>query len=91
MSAGPTLCRSCGALCIWAESEATATKPGKPLLLDADPDNGRAKVFANGNLIIVPGTRTPRGSPIVRYVTPGTGMHQAHFASCPDGGKWRKK
>lgn len=83
-------CRSCGASCLWAETEATATKPGKPILLDAD-DNGRAKVFSGGNLIFVPGARTPKGGPIVRYVSPGTGMHQAHFASCPEAKTWRKK
>lgn len=86
-----TACRSCGMPCVWAESEATATKPGKPLLIDADPETGRMAVLPNANLLVVPGARTLKGAAVVRYVAPGTGLHRAHFATCPQAEKWRKK
>lgn len=83
-------CRSCGMPCVWAESEARPGKPGKPLLIDADEETGRMAVIPNGNLIIVPGQRTPRGSAIVRYVPPGDGLHRAHFATCVNAEKHRR-
>lgn len=84
-------CRSCRAGIIWAETQATETKPGRKIPIDADPDNhGYAKVVADGNIVFT-GTTTGDGTPIVAYRPKnGGGRHVAHFVSCPNAKAHRK-
>ncbi len=82
-----TACRSCGAPIVWVVTEATATKAGRRMPLDADPSNTtRAAVFEDGNIVIV--GRDAANVPIVRYVKSGT--FRSHFASCPQASTHRK-
>lgn len=79
-------CRSCNAHVMWVETEATETKAGRKMPLDAQP-NGAALVVYDGNLDFT-GQRTGDGTPIVQYAQPG--HHRSHFATCPDRKGWRK-
>lgn len=82
-------CRSCNAAVVWVETEATDTKPGRKMPLDANPsDPRRAARVENGNIIYT-GAHTGDGTPIVRYVTGGP--HLSHFASCPNAQTHRKR
>lgn len=86
----PATCRSCQSPVVWCETEATATKAGKRMPLDADPDDRtRALVVVDGNLVFT-GDNTGAGTPIVRYVSKNAGKHRSHFATCPQSGSWRK-
>lgn len=75
-------CRKCRRPIFWAHTEATETKAGKPIPLDADPSGRRARFVANGNIRFT-GQRTGDGTMIVRQVAAGAGPHVAHFATCP--------
>lgn len=87
----PAQCRSCKEPVVWVETEATDTKPGRRMPLDADPDDRtRALVVDDGNLVFTSNT-TGAGVPIVRYVPKGAGRHRSHFASCKQAGSWRKR
>lgn len=86
----PATCRSCRGPVVWVETEATDTKPGRRMPLDADPDDRtRALRVDDGNLVLTANT-TGAGVPIVRYVSTGTGMHRSHFATCPQSKSWRR-
>lgn len=77
-------CRSCKAPIVWVETEAKPGKPGRKMPLDAAPtDMTKARVDPDGN-IRFSGQRTGDGTPIVRYVPKGAGMHVSHFATCPN-------
>lgn len=81
-----SLCRSCDAPIVWAETEPTDERDGKRIPLDALP-NGEALYVSNGNLAMT-GRTSARGLPIVRYVV-GGGM-RTHFASCPNAKQHRR-
>lgn len=74
-------CRSCSAPIIWA-----VTDRDKPTPVDATPVYG-------GNLRIE--ARGQHQAPRVEVVTPkltfGVKMRRSHYASCPDGAKWRRR
>jgi len=77
-----SVCRSCRAPVVWVETEATATKPGRKMPLDANPDDtSRAALFDNGNVVFV-GRRSGDGTPIVKVVEPGPRRCRSHFALC---------
>lgn len=79
-----SVCRSCRAPVVWVETEATASKPGRKMPLDANPDDPtRAALFDNGNVVFV-GARTGDGTPIVKVIAPGPRRCRSHFASCPN-------
>lgn len=82
-------CRSCNAPVVWVETEATATKPGRRMPLDANPSHpSRAALFDNGNIKFI-GRRTGAGTPIVRVVDVGPNRCRTHFASCPNAARHR--
>lgn len=80
-------CRSCNAPVMWVETEATASKPGRKMPLDADPNTGRALKVDDGNITFT-GGRSGDGTPIVRYQTPG--HHRSHFATCANAASHRR-
>jgi hypothetical protein len=82
-------CRSCDAPILWVETEATGTKPGRNMPVDANPD-GTATVVPGGNLSFT-GTISGNGKKIVRYVATGQGHHVSHFATCPHASEHRKR
>lgn len=84
-------CRSCDAQVVWVETEATATKAGRRMPLDADPDQpSRALEVGNGNIVFI-GKTTGDGTQIVRYVATSAGRHRSHFATCPKAKEHRKR
>lgn len=75
---------------IWAETEATATRPSKRIPLDVDFDNSaRAGRYSNGNLAFT-GQRTGDGTPIVRYVGTGPDRLRTHFSTCVNAKEHRR-
>lgn len=86
-------CKSCHAPIVWAKTEAKAAtdtkgpKPSRAMPLDADPDTGQPAVPGNGNLVVI---GHDAGTPVVRYVPTGRGMHVSHFATCPERDQHRK-
>jgi hypothetical protein len=86
---GTARCREadCKAPIMWVETEATATKPGRRMPIDAKPD-GTALEVENGNLVLV--ATTGNGTPIARYVRAGSGKFRSHFASCPGAARRRR-
>lgn len=73
---------------LWTETEATATKPGRRMPVDAS-DDGHALEVDNGNIVLV-GT-TGSGTPIARYVGKGRGKFVSHFATCPHANEHRRR
>lgn len=75
-------CRSCGADVLWA-----VTSRGKPIPIDPEPR-------PDGNIVVDP---VERGRPrSCHYATKLeraelTSLRVAHFVTCPDREKWRKK
>lgn len=83
-------CRSCKAPVVWVVTEATDTKPGRKMPLDADPSRpGKALVVEDGNLVFT-GARAGDGTWIVRYVPKGPRHYRSHFATCPNAKSHRK-
>jgi hypothetical protein len=83
-------CRSCRASIFWAETLATATKAGRRIPLDTDPDNPAvAGKFDNGNVVFI-GTFTGDGTPIVKIVGGAAGRARPHWASCPNAPRHRR-
>lgn len=85
-------CRSCRASVVWVETEATPTKAGRKMPLDADPNNPTKALADDDGNIIFTGARTADGTWIVRYVAPGSAdrLYRSHFASCPNATSHRK-
>lgn len=81
-----SVCKSCGARIVWARTEAKEGKPARSMPLDAN-DDGTPAVPGNGNLVVI---GDDKGSPVVRYVPKGRGLHVSHFATCPQRDEHRK-
>jgi hypothetical protein len=75
-------CRSCGARIFWA-----TTDRGKAMPIDVEP-------AAEGNVRL---RWSSEGTPLVTVLTNGQReehrgeLYQAHFRSCPDADRWRRR
>lgn len=85
-----SVCRSCGAPVVWVETEATATKPGRRMPLDADPERPTKALRVDDGNVIFTGQRSGSGAWLVRYVGKGPGRFRSHFASCPQAAQHRR-
>lgn len=79
-------CRSCDAPIVWTETEPKEGKPSRRMPIDAN-DDGTPAVPGNGNLVVVGNNH---GTPVVRYVPNGKGLHVSHFATCEHAAEHRK-
>lgn len=74
-----SVCRTCGADIIWAETES-----GKRMPLD------RAPVIPKGLFVLTarPGQEAPLASSVASSQTPA--LYQSHFATCPQADEHRR-
>lgn len=75
MSAGPSLCRYCGAPILWAR-----TTKGRRIPLDPDPT-------PRGNLTMTDGLAETCRTPLADPLPP---LYTSHFATCPSADQARK-
>jgi len=73
----PLTCKACGTPLIWAKTEKGASIP-----IDLQPARPEY-----GNIVLQYGLAGP---PRADMVKPGHGTHVAHYATCPEAGRFRR-
>jgi hypothetical protein len=78
-------CRSCGAPIRWAK-----TLNGKAIPLDAQPTSAGNIVLHDTGDPNAPKARVLAGADLFDARTAGAELWLSHYATCPDGQKWRR-
>lgn len=77
-------CRSCGAAIIWARTVFNGT----PIPVNADPvDHGNILLMEDHDSHRLTALVLPPGDERITTQT----TYSAHFVTCPDGDKWRRR
>lgn len=78
-------CRSCAAPIRWAK-----TLNGKAIPLNAEPDPAGNIALKDTGDPNAPLARVLAGADLFDARTAGTELWLSHYATCPDGQKWRR-
>ncbi|GIF08688.1 hypothetical protein [Actinoplanes siamensis] len=77
-----TACRSCNAPIIWATS-----RGGKAMPVDAEPtEDGNVELAERPGLFVGPVATVLTGPSLL-----GGPLREAHFTTCPDADRWRRR
>jgi hypothetical protein len=79
-------CRSCAAPIRWAK-----TLNGKAMPLDAEPNSAGNITLKETDDPRAPQARVLAGADLFDARAAGTTLYLSHYATCPDGEKWRRR